>query len=453
MSETAQTLTCPNCGAALEPPAGASTMKCGYCGTSVVIPADLRASTRDTAGAMPMDFGQLMAKAIRMGAVVRLARTGRRDEAIKLYQENSGVSAEQASQVIDGILSGKTPMFDQETRAAAMGEIAQIAEAAREARIASGPVPKPRGSGLRGLLVFLVIAAALVLITLNSSGPLPGFLNGLIAKFNPAALVHPLLTFGAPGTSAGTLQDPRAIAVDGNGNIYVADYGDGRIQVFDPGGKFVLGISAGANTNISGLAVSRDGKLYATYSGEIWIYDAKTGQSLGKLSYKPAHAFGSLAVGPDGSLYAVSSGEDILRFRSDGVLLLAIPAAIRSISGVNESNARLAVDGQGNIYALGTSNAAVFEFSPAGKYIRTFGGKNAGYAPLNNPIAIAVDGYGRVFVSTFSNIQVFGPNGIDHTTFNVPDNTVTFGMAFNNQGNLYAATNQPEVVVLQVSKP
>ena len=36
---------CPTCGAALEPQTGALTMKCNYCGGTVIIPQSLRIST------------------------------------------------------------------------------------------------------------------------------------------------------------------------------------------------------------------------------------------------------------------------------------------------------------------------------------------------------------------------------------------------------------------------
>jgi DNA-directed RNA polymerase subunit RPC12/RpoP len=86
MEETAKTLTCPECGAALEPPADAETMKCGYCGTAVIIPPDLRPMPANRGGAPTpkLEFGQLLDKAIRMGAVMRLAQAGKREEAVRL---------------------------------------------------------------------------------------------------------------------------------------------------------------------------------------------------------------------------------------------------------------------------------------------------------------------------------------------------------------------------------
>src|SRR5512138_2055016 len=99
MNEIARTFECPSCGASLQSPGGASTMTCAYCGTSVVVPQDLRPSPIPNTGgaaAANLDFGQLIGEAIRMGQVVRLARGNLQAEAIQLYRENTGVDAGQA---------------------------------------------------------------------------------------------------------------------------------------------------------------------------------------------------------------------------------------------------------------------------------------------------------------------------------------------------------------------
>ncbi len=67
--------------------------------------------------------------------------------------------------------------------------------------------------------------------------------------------------------------DARAIAVDSNGNIVVADYQDGRVQVFDPTGKFVSTFSLGSKAIIPALAVSPDNKIYISTSDGISIFD------------------------------------------------------------------------------------------------------------------------------------------------------------------------------------
>ncbi len=99
MNEIAQTFVCPSCGASLQSSGGAATMQCAYCGTSVVVPEDLRASpgtSQSAAAPASLDFSQLIAEAIRMGQVVRLARGGMRADALQLYRENTGVDTGQA---------------------------------------------------------------------------------------------------------------------------------------------------------------------------------------------------------------------------------------------------------------------------------------------------------------------------------------------------------------------
>src|SRR5262249_50299952 len=46
-----------------------------------------------------------------------------------------------------------------------------------------------------------------------------------------------VMSFGEPGAGPGQLNTPHSIAIDANNNIYVADRGNGRIQVFDTNGK------------------------------------------------------------------------------------------------------------------------------------------------------------------------------------------------------------------------
>jgi len=48
-----------------------------------------------------------------------------------------------------------------------------------------------------------------------------------------------VLRFGAQGSGRGMLDDPRAVAVNHSGNIYVADYSDRRIQTLNPYGNFL----------------------------------------------------------------------------------------------------------------------------------------------------------------------------------------------------------------------
>jgi DNA-binding beta-propeller fold protein YncE len=64
-----------------------------------------------------------------------------------------------------------------------------------------------------------------------------GYVNSRIAKVDKDG--NWLKSWGEPGSEPGQLNVPHSIAVDAQGNVYVADRGNRRIQIFDGDGKFV----------------------------------------------------------------------------------------------------------------------------------------------------------------------------------------------------------------------
>ena len=64
-----------------------------------------------------------------------------------------------------------------------------------------------------------------------------GYINSRIAKADKDG--NWLKSWGDRGNKPGELNTPHSIATDAAGNVYVADRGNGRIQVFDGEGKFL----------------------------------------------------------------------------------------------------------------------------------------------------------------------------------------------------------------------
>ena len=64
-----------------------------------------------------------------------------------------------------------------------------------------------------------------------------GYINSRIAKVDKDG--NWLKSGGEPGKGPGQLNTPHSIATDANDNVYVADRGNRRIQVFDKDGKFL----------------------------------------------------------------------------------------------------------------------------------------------------------------------------------------------------------------------
>ena len=64
-----------------------------------------------------------------------------------------------------------------------------------------------------------------------------GYRNSRVVKFSPAGAC--LLSWGVKGDGAGQFDLPHSIDLDDNGNVYVADRENSRIELFDPNGRFI----------------------------------------------------------------------------------------------------------------------------------------------------------------------------------------------------------------------
>ena len=256
-------------------------------------------------------------------------------------------------------------------------------------------------------------------------------------KENKNSFANELFTFGSEGLGPGMFTDARSIAVDGAGRIYVGEYTGGRVQVFDPTGKFLNQWTIGdRKTLIRGMTADRKGTVYVAHGNEINRYKGETGESLGPIQYERSGA-DDVSVGADGGLVAAWHGsrDDIVTFDPNGKALLTVPEAISGVSGDSELSMRVAVDGSGYIYALGRFNNAVFKFGRDGKYMNRFGSEGDQPGQFRAPYSIAVDGYGRVYVGDMKGIQVFDANGRFLTL--LTQKGMAFGMVFNDKNELF----------------
>lgn len=88
-----------------------------------------------------------------------------------------------------------------------------------------------------------------------------------------------LLDVGKPGYGPGQLKAPNAITADKEGNIYVVDTGNQRVQVFDKTGKFLRIINGTADgtgssifVNPRGIGIDSTGTIYVISNLTHYIY-------------------------------------------------------------------------------------------------------------------------------------------------------------------------------------
>jgi YYY domain-containing protein len=183
-----------------------------------------------------------------------------------------------------------------------------------------------------------------------------------------------------PQDPPGMLRQPRGIACDAKGNVFVADFGNCRIQEFDPHLKFVTGWGArgdgvGQFADPCGVAVGPDGLVYVadTWNGRIQVFDP---------GGKPVRQWSGDLFGPRG----------------------------------------IAVDGQGRVYVADTGNSRVVQFSAKGVKEVEWGHRGSAPGELYEPTGIAVDPTGRVLVCDNSNgrLEIFDVGGRFVSAFPVP---------------------------------
>jgi DNA-binding beta-propeller fold protein YncE len=125
------------------------------------------------------------------------------------------------------------------------------------------------------------------------------------------------------------------MCIDGNGNVLVADTGNGRIEKFSPTGSFLSVIASkgsghGQLGEPNGIAVDRSGNIYvAEVASNHRVQKlAPDGTFIAEWKGPDIGFYGPrrIAIGPDDSVYVVDQGRArIVKLSPDGQVLTADP--------------------------------------------------------------------------------------------------------------------------------
>ncbi|MHB1921243.1 MAG: NHL repeat-containing protein [Chitinophagaceae bacterium] len=224
--------------------------------------------------------------------------------------------------------------------------------------------------------------------------------NSLIRKINADGLVTTLAgkwPDGRKGPANGTaiFDNPMGLAVDAKGNVYAADWLHDQISKISPDGQVTIlagndqrGSKNGTGSSASfylpeGIAVDRDGNVYVadTYNNQIRkISPAGVVTTLaGKLAKGAANGQGTaasfshpdgLAVDQQGNVYVADSGNNLIRKISpDGRVTTLAGCQLRGSANGNTELASfyrpmgVAVDKDGNVYIADYQNNMIRKVS------------------------------------------------------------------------------------------
>lgn len=141
-----------------------------------------------------------------------------------------------------------------------------------------------------------------------------GYCNGRVVEFDSKG--NKVREWGNRGTGLGEFHVAHSIAVSPQGNVYVADRENGRLQWFDRHGKFLGQWKYGGQ--LYSLAFNPSGELYISLrpirgvleNNNVVKIDQATGKMLGRIEVI-AH---ELDFSPDGSLLPATRSNKLLLF-------------------------------------------------------------------------------------------------------------------------------------------
>jgi sugar lactone lactonase YvrE/TolB-like protein len=218
--------------------------------------------------------------------------------------------------------------------------------------------------------------------------------------------------WGQKGTGSGNLARPWDLAVDGEGSVYVADTYNHRVQKFDVSGVYLgqwgkKGKGNGDFVFLSGIAMGPDGAVYTVDAkmNRVQAFDnqgsflrswGRKGKGAGDF-VKPM----GLTVDESGNVYVADSKmRRVQKFDSQGRFLAAFTDNL--IYPVD-----VAIDhSSGNLLILDAASHLIWEMSPTGQSLRSYGGPGRSSGKFIEPYGFSTDGASNVFVADTGNSRV-----------------------------------------------
>ena len=226
---------------------------------------------------------------------------------------------------------------------------------------------------------------------------------------------HPLeLKWGESGNKNGEFFNPQNIATDSEGNVYVTDLGNRRVQQFDNNGVFLKawgssGSGAGQFNSVSGIAVDEN-SVYVVDNqlNKIQKFDTDGNfvTQWGTQGTNPGQFMfpSGITIGANSTVVVVDSGNNrIQQFTADGDFVMEFGSS-GTANDQFISPTGITTDADGNIYVSDPSANRIKKFSPTGDFIEAFGPNSAGI-PIR-PNGIQIDPEGNIYVADGDNNRI-----------------------------------------------
>jgi hypothetical protein len=344
-------------------------------------------------------------------------------------------------------------------------------------------ITKPAGSAVDG----------------NGNVYISDFGNNTIRQITSAGVV---ITFagspGIAGSANGTnalFNGPEGLAVDGGGNVYVADSGNNTIRKITASGVVTTiagragfaGSADGTGTNAlfnapAGVAVDITSNVYvadygnhtirkitptgavSTLAGSAGTFGSANGTGTNALFYEPE----GIAVDTLGNVYVADTANDMIREITLGGIVTTLAGSAGTYGSANGTGTNayfnspqgLTVDGTGNVYVADTGNNLIRKVTALGVVTTIAGSGNPGSADGSGtnatfwgPVQLSVDGGANLYVADYFNgtVRMIDSSGVVTTLAGSPSSgntdgsatsarfSLTQGVAVDSSSNIYVA--------------
>lgn len=213
---------------------------------------------------------------------------------------------------------------------------------------------------------------------------------------------------GGPATAA-QLAQPKAVAIDGEGRLFIADSINNRIRIVDTLGT----ITTSAGDGVAGFA----GDGGSALSARLWVPGGVAPTASGGVVIADTENYRVRRVDASGTI-STMAGNGESDFAGDGGA---------ATNAQLDGPWRVAVDDAGAMFIADTSNNRVRRVDPTGTITTIAGDGTCGHitdagdggpataAQVCNPAGVAVDSAGTVYVSTLDVVRKIGAGGVIST--------------------------------------
>jgi sugar lactone lactonase YvrE len=233
---------------------------------------------------------------------------------------------------------------------------------------------------------------------------------------------------GTSGTAAGQFNHPADVAIDAQGNLWVVDKANNRIEEFTESGGSPkafgsLGSTGGKLSSPSGIVVDPSGNVWVTDTGNTRVVEfGKAGEFLA--------TFGTNVNKTKVEAAGTQAEKNLCTAASKNVCQAGTAG---SVEGQMKEPIGIASSSGGNLFVVEKGNGRVEKFSPTGELLAKFGGPGSGSGQLLEPTAVAVAPDASIWVadsgnnriqhwnSTFTAVSAYGKEGTANGEFKHPD--------------------------------